>query len=332
MSSYPSGVARDRWILERRPPRPPHDVWRSHGVIVEDERTENGSIALVATVFLTGRECPWRCVMCDLWRQTVTEDTPRGAIPAQVAAARETLAQRSDRVTRMKLYNAGSFFDPRAVPEDDYDSVAAHLTGLDYVIVESHPSLVGPRVDRWLDALERHGGAGRPRARLEVAIGLETANPVALERLHKRMSVETFSAAARWLAEREVALRAFLLISPPFVAPDAQDFWLAQSIDRAFACGASVVSLIPTRSGNGAMEALAADGHFRAPRLEDVERSLELAMACTNGRGRVFVDLWDLERFASCPDCFTDRHARLQAMNLTQRLVPAVTCSHCGGV
>ena len=54
----------------------------------------------------------------------------------------------------MKLYNAGSFFDPRAVPEADYDDVAAALAGLSRVIVESHPALVGPRVDRLLASLD----------------------------------------------------------------------------------------------------------------------------------------------------------------------------------
>ena len=51
------------------------------------ERREGGR-ARMATVLLTGRECPWRCAMCDLWTYTTVGDTPRGAIPAQVAAAR----------------------------------------------------------------------------------------------------------------------------------------------------------------------------------------------------------------------------------------------------
>ena len=64
----------------------------------------------------------------------------------------------------MKLYNAGSFFDPRAVPDADYDGVAAALAGLSRVIVESHPALVGPRVDRLLDALARQQPARAARA------------------------------------------------------------------------------------------------------------------------------------------------------------------------
>ena len=70
--SYPDGAKeRDRFVLERRGAREALDPWRHQGVIVEDEYGEDGAIARVATVFLTGRECPWRCVMCDLWRYTI---------------------------------------------------------------------------------------------------------------------------------------------------------------------------------------------------------------------------------------------------------------------
>ena len=46
-----------------------------------------------------------------------------------------------------------------------------------------------------------------------------------------------------------MSLRVFLLISPPFVPLVDQDDSLLASIDVAFSCGASVVSLIPTRPG-----------------------------------------------------------------------------------
>lgn len=328
--SYPSAsAARDRFVVGRRGARKAHDPWRHQGVIVEDERAEDGAIARVATVFLTGRECPWRCVMCDLWRYTIEADTPVGAIPAQVAAAR----RQTGGATVMKLYNAGSFFDPRAVPEADYDEIAAQLAGLERVIVESHPALIGPRVDRFLDAL------ARVELRLEVAMGLETAHPEALERLHKRVTVEGFARAAAELRRRDVALRVFLLISPPFTPVDEQDAWLLRSIDFAFECGASVVSLIPTRAGNGAMEALLEAGEFRPPTLVDIERSFAAALAHlrarhAHDRGRVFVDLWELRRFAD-PGAgdsdgdgdrdFAERQERLRVMNLEQRVLPDIT-------
>jgi archaeosine synthase beta-subunit len=324
---YPATAsARDRFVLERRGPRPQHDAWRYQGLIVEDERTADGGRARTATVLLTGRECPWRCAMCDLWSYTTVTDTPPGAIPAQLAAARSAVGDEPIPVCVMKLYNAGSFFDPRAVPEADYDGVAEALTGLSRVIVESHPALVGPRVDRLLAALDRHRGREQRSAQLEVAMGLETAHPVALERLNKRFTLERFAQAATALDDRAVALRVFLLISPPFVPSHEQDAWLLRSVDAAFACGAAVVSLVPTRPGNGAIDALADSGSFRAPDLDDIERSFALALSHARGRGRLFVDVWDLERFAHCPHCTAWRRDRLQAMNLEQVVLPQRPC------
>ena len=322
--------ARDRYVLDRRPPRPAHDPWRPHGVIVEDERTASGAIAPVATVFLTGRECPWRCVMCDLWTFTTGDDTPRGAIPRQIADALGAIASAGGPLPRrIKLYNAGSFFDPRAVPVADYDEVAAGLRTFDQVVVESHPALVGDGVDRLRDALGRHRDARAPSVELEVAMGLETANERALARLHKGMTLAQFARAVGELRRRGVAVRAFLLVPPPFVAPEDEAESLRQSLAFAFESGVSVVSLIPTRTGNGALEALAGQGLFRAPRLADLEEALEIALP--EPRGRVFADLWDLERFADCRECLPARSERLRLMNLDQRPHPAPTCERCGG-
>ncbi|MEO7272280.1 MAG: radical SAM protein [Vicinamibacterales bacterium] len=326
---YPaSHQGRDQFVLARRGPRPVHDPWQHQGLIVEDERTADGGVARVATVLLTGRECPWRCVMCDLWRYTTDTDTPLGAIPAQIAAARASLRDQPVPVTGMKLYNAGSFFDPRAVPDADYDRVADAVTGLSRVVVESHPALVGPRVERFLAALGRADHSG-PAPQLEVAMGLETAHPDALDRLHKRFTLDQFRRAADALARLGVGLRLFLLVAPPFVPVADQDAWLMHSIEVAISCGATVVSLVPTRHGTGAMEALIELDMFRAPTLEDIERSLALALAHTPASTRVFVDLWDLERFATCPHCLAARRTRLHTMNLEQRVLPVVTCLGC---
>jgi archaeosine synthase beta-subunit len=323
IARFPASAAeRDRFVLARRGPRTPRDPWQAHGVIVEDERAADGSPMRIATVLLTGRECPWRCTMCDLWRDTIETDTPRGAIPAQVAAARAAVRDDATPVTGMKLYNAGSFFDPRAVPEIDYDGIATALAGVSHVIVESHPALVGARVDRWLAALSR----GATTARLEVAMGLETAHADALDRLNKRFTVSRFAEAARALADRGVALRVFLLISPPFVPQAEQDAWLLRSVDAAFSCGATVVSLVPTRAGNGALDDLAEAGWFRAPDLDEIERSFAIALTHAAGRGRVFVDVWDLARFASCARCFAARRDRLVGMNLAQCVFPVAVC------
>ena len=230
----------------------------------------------------------------------------------------------------VKLYNAGSFFDPRAVPECDYEEIARHLTGLRRVIVESHPSLVGARTSRFLEALRRDRGARTPAPALEVAMGLETVHGAALERLNKKMTVEEFAVAAGRLQSLGVALRVFLLVSPPFVPLAEQDDWLLRSIDVACEAGATAIALIPTRPGNGALDAVAAEGSFQPPTLADLERSLDLALTEAAGKGaRILADLWDLERLARCTHCFDARRERLRRTNLDQQRHPRVFCSHC---
>ncbi len=74
----------DGWILSRRPAREPRDAYIPYEYFVEEECAAGGVVVPVATVFLTNKECPFRCVMCDLWRNTLTETVPVGAIPAQI--------------------------------------------------------------------------------------------------------------------------------------------------------------------------------------------------------------------------------------------------------
>jgi hypothetical protein len=104
--------------------------------------------------------------------------------------------------------------------------------------------------------------------------------------------------------------------------------WAIKSAQFAFNCGAGVVSLIPTRAGNGALDLLMKTGEFRPPSLCTFERSLDGSLALL--RGRVFADLWDLERFSRCPRCFAARRQRLEQINLTQQQVPSVCCPSCG--
>jgi radical SAM enzyme (TIGR01210 family) len=315
---WPStALARDRLVVGQRPARAPHDPWRAQGLLVEEEPDGGGTLTAVATLFLTGRECPWRCAMCDLWMHTTEADTPVGAIAAQVAVACRELGTRPVPPSVIKLYNAGSFFDPRAVPVADYDDIAGSLQRFTRVIVESHPALIGARTDQFIDALRRRAGGDKAPPALEVAMGLETAHPEALEQLNKRMDVPAFTGAAEQLRARGIALRTFLLISPPFVPRGEQASWLLRSIDVALACGASVISLVPTRRGNGTLERLEQAGAFREPTLDEIEAETIAALTHVAGRARLLVDLWDIGRFGSDPD--GSRVRRLHALNLQQR-------------
>jgi hypothetical protein len=123
-----------------------------------------------------------------------------------------------------------------------------------------------------------------------------------------------------------MALRVFLMLRPPFVSERDGLWWACRSIDAAADAGATACTVIPTRGGNGAMEALG--DAFRPPRLRSLERAVEYGVAL--GGPRVFADLWDAERLRACA-CSPAREARLAEMNRTQRVPPAVVCAACGG-
>jgi radical SAM enzyme (TIGR01210 family) len=287
------------------------------GVFLEEELTETGDVAPVVTVLIANRECPWRCLMCDLWRHTTEGPVPQGAVAAQV---REALAAFPN-ARRAKLYNAGSFFDPQAFPREDLAGIAAAVAGFDRVIVECHPALVGDSCRRFS---EDAGGA------LEVAMGLETVHPEALDALNKRMTLEDFRRAADRLMAWRIPMRAFVLLGLPGVAREEAAGWAIRSAEFAFDAGAEAVAIIPTRIGNGAMDSLARRGDFIPSTLSDLERTLAGAILQLARRGRVFADLWDLDRFARCGDCFEGRRSRLERMNRTQTVPPLEPCTACG--
>jgi radical SAM enzyme (TIGR01210 family) len=311
-----SPAERDQWILRRRKQRNAVTADEPYACFAEEECGADGRVECVATVFLTNRECPFRCTMCDLWRNTLTESVPSGAIPQQIDIALSRLGP----ARSVKLYNSGSFFDPRAIPPEDYKAIAARLQGFERIILECHPAFVGESCVEFRDLLQ---------GRLEVAMGLETAHRETLDKLNKRMTLEQFRAAASFLLSREIDLRVFILVQPPFMKTEESPRWTRHSLDFAFDCGATAAALIPTRGGNGAMEALAEAGMFAAPGLKMLEDAAEYGLGLM--RGRVFADLWELNRDRECPRCFDARVQRLRQMNLRQVLVDAVDCEACSG-
>ena len=167
---YPgTPVDRDRWIVARRTESNRLNPLEPYAFFLEDERTALGEIVPIVTVFLTNRECPWRCLMCDLWKNTLEHSVAPGMICAQI----EYALQRLGAGRQIKLYNSGSFFDPKAIPIEDHPAIANQVRNFDRVIVECHPKLVADACLRFRDRLS---GA------FEVAMGLETAHPQVLDR------------------------------------------------------------------------------------------------------------------------------------------------------
>ena len=314
-SIYPERE-RSAWIVAQRPSRASAYPFTPHGFFLEEELSASHQLVSSAVILLTNKECPWRCLMCDLWKHTLTRSVPPGAIPRQISYALARLPARPEQV---KLYNSGSFFDPAAIPLADYAAVAEKVSCATHLVVESHPRLVGESA---LKLRDRLGSS------LEVAMGLETAHPDVLPRLNKNLTLNAFAKAAAFLRNHGVTVRAFVLLRPPFLNEAEGLEWAVKSADFAYASGAEVVSLIPTRAGNGALDRLREAGEFAPPRLSSLERALESILE--RRQGRVFADTWELEQFSDCAACFEQRRRRLHQMNLQQIVLPRIGCRLCG--
>ena len=315
MSKFPEFSIDNQWITSRRGPKNNVDPYRPYHFFTEKECITPGSIEDVNTLLLTNKECPYRCLMCDLWQNTTDETVETGAIPAQIEYALSRLPS----AKHVKLYNSGSFFDHNAIPPDDYVEIAHLVYDYKSVIVESHPMFIGDSTLRLRELL---------KTQLQVAVGLETVHPEILPRLNKKMKLPDFEKAIRFLNDHGIASRAYILHRTPFLSEEEGIQWTKKSIDFAFTSGVEACSLIPVRAGNGAMDELAGLGYFSPPSILSLEEVLEYGIR--HGSGPVYADLWDIERFSSCELCMEERIERLKNMNLEQQIYPQIKCS-CRG-
>lgn len=296
----------DAWILERRGPKNDVDPNIPYAFLVEDEFSHRGLCEDVATIFLTNRECPYRCLMCDLWKNTTDTRVKVGQIPNQIRYALDRLPS----APHVKLYNSGNYFDPNAIPPDDDAEVSQLVEPFDTVIVESHPNMIGKRCFAFNDMTQPD---------VHVAMGLETVHPQILPKLNKRMTLDDFELAVRKLREHNMQARAFILLRPPFLTEAEGVEWAKKSIDFAFGVGVECCAVIPTRAGNGAIDALQQSGKFTPPSPESLESVMQYGLSLK--QGRVFVDLWDLAWLQKGTDEQRQLHNRLNRMNLTQRTI-----------
>ena len=312
-----STSAVDRRIRSLRPPKPQLDPYTAHGSLLEEERRPDARIERALTVFLAGAECPFTCSFCDLWQWTIDGPTPSGALARQLESVLQALDE--PRPDRLKLYNASNFFDPRAVPPEDIPGIATLAVPFAAVTVESHANTIGSRTLAFAEQIT---------GRLEVAVGLETIHPAAAAQLNKHLDLAQFDSAARFLSDNGIDLRVFVLLGAPHVPAEESVEWTVRTVEYAVERGASVVSIIPVRGGNGEMERLQALREFTPPVLSQLEDALDRSLQFTSTVATA--DLWDAERLAACEHCTSNRIERMRRLNVTGRVESRIACTMCG--
>ncbi len=245
----------NQWIKSKRGPKNKIDSRKPYAFYLEEEKGIDGETTSVATIFLSNKECPFQCLMCDLWKNTTDEPVQAGDIPYQIQWA----LNRLPKAQNIKLYNSGNFFDINAIPEEDYGAIAGMIKDFDRVIVESHPKLINTLTFKLQEMLS---------PQLEIAMGLETVHPGVLKKLNKKMTLSDFERAVNILEAHNISTRAFILLKPPFLNEQEGIMWAKRSIEFAFNTGVKCCVIIPTRYGNGALEHLGGTWPFFSTRYQ----------------------------------------------------------------
>jgi hypothetical protein len=139
------------------------------------------------------------------------------------------------------------------------------------------------------------------------------------------MNLMDFENSVKFLNQHKIPSRAFILLRPPFLSEPEGIYWANRSLNFAFKVGVECCIIIPTRTGNGALDLLYAKHYFAPPDIKSLEKVIEYGIQLNTGR--VFSDLWDIELFSSCDKCLDQRRSRLVGMNLYQKRIAPVKCT-----
>ncbi|TWT92496.1 hypothetical protein [Neorhodopirellula pilleata] len=304
----------------------------AYGISVEQEPIGHHKTRHTLTLLLRARRCPFECVFCDLWLHNHASATPVGSIPSQISdAIEQTFSRDPYRGTvpreprwAIKLYNGGNFTDPLSVPETDWTAIADRCKPFDRVIVENHATMCGSRLLKFQEQL---------RPRLEVAIGLETANVDVLSRQQKKMTLSDFDRAAKFVLDHGMDLRCFTMLQLPYSDVKCSVDDSIATVQHAVGAGALFVAIIPTRHTTKAMQSLVRSGDHQPPNLRQLERALFESLRWTSemkSDAVVIADTWDIDHVDHCSACQRHTIANIQAMNAAQRPCAISSCQSCG--
>ena len=245
------------------------------------------------------------------------------------------LAQLEDALTRIPkdatgpvqidLFVSGSLFNPEEVPEAAQIRLierAARVPGAHRILVETRPEYA-------TDSRLERARAAAGDVRLEVAIGLESADDeIREQRIRKGFTWESFERAARRVHAHDIDLLVHLLLKPIDTSEREAIEDLVASAERVFAIGGRVglqpCFVAPDTPVERAFEA----GSYRPPWLWSVIEVVERIAA----QGPVYVGLsdegMDPQRGArNCGECDADVMAALTAFNQTQDAGPLANLS-----
>lgn len=222
-------------------------------------------------VILRTRGCRWAlgggCTFCGY----VNDSFIRKIEPAELVQQMQNALGEYRGEPILKIYTSGSFLDPYEVAEEAQAQIAALVpAGVKKLNVEAQaPDVTDDRVAALRAAL-------RPDAKLEIGVGLESANRlVARHSVNKEFFLADFEEASRVAKAHGATLKCYTMVKPPFLTEEEA---IRDCVETARLAGphASTVSFNPMNvQSNTLVEKLWKRGQYRTPWLWSVVEALQ---------------------------------------------------------
>ncbi|MEM0129252.1 MAG: archaeosine biosynthesis radical SAM protein RaSEA [Thermoplasmata archaeon] len=269
MSRIPvPSVARQVATVRRPAPAPPEAASRFVNQWVEEEALDGTRVRAFVLILKT-KGCYWAdqkgCTMCGYSRDTLG----RSATPHELAEQLRRALARYRGEPYVKIYTSGSFLDDREVDPASRDAIVDAFAPARRLLFETLPEFateeaLGPLRDR------RTGT-------LEVALGLESTDPVVLRRfVQKSAAPAEYLAAADRIRRGGMRAKGYLLLKPPYLTEAEAVRDVVASIGEA-APHFDTLSVNPVHiQGGTVVEWLYHRGRYRPPWLWSVVDALAL--------------------------------------------------------
>lgn len=309
--SLARSVARDR-----RPPAAGTEGARRYVNAWVEREALGGERVEAFVLILRTRGCYWAdlkgCSMCGYSRDTLG----RSARPEELAEQLAHALGRYRGEPYVKVYTSGSFLDDREVDPGSRAALARAFSGrARRLLVETLPEFATP--ERVAPLREAFAGE------LEVALGLESTDPVVLSRyVHKNAPPSDYLDAADRLRRLGASPKAYLLLKPPYLTESEAIADTVRSIGEA-APHVDTLSVNPVHIQNGTVvEWLYRRGRYRPPWLWSVVTAMIEGARLRAGRRLVsFPTAGGLPRGAhNCGRCDRSVLAAIEQASLTQEV------------
>ena len=310
---------------ERRPePASATDASRFVNAWVEPETLADERVRAFVLILRT-RGCYWAdfkgCSMCGYARDTLG----RSATPAELAEQVSRALARYHDEPYVKVYTSGSFLDDREVDPTSREVVVRAFAGrARRLLFETLPEFA---TEAALVPL-RAAFSGE----LEVALGLESTDPVVLSRfVHKNAPPSAYFDAAATVRRLGLRAKAYLLLKPPYLTESESVADVVRSVTEA-APRFDALSVNPVHiQGGTVVEWLFRRGRYRPPWLWSVVETLR-ASADRRGSARLisFPTAGGLPRGPhNCGSCDGRVLAAIEEASLDQRfeVLDGLDCS-----